>query len=96
MLQRIIGNLRDYPEEPCYEIHGAVYRNRDLYRAVCSLYWYLRRNNPPGKPVAVCGQKEFYMLASFLACACAGMPYVPLDDSIPEIRRQNILRQINP
>ncbi len=96
MLHKIIENLKANPQDVCYELNGVAYRNWELYHHVCRIYRYLRENNLPQKPVAVCGQKEFYMLASFLACACAGMPYVPIDDSIPEGRRQRILEQIHP
>ena len=35
------------------------------------------------------------MIATFLACACAGMTYVPLDVSIPQERKNNIIKQLN-
>ena len=96
MLHRIINNLKTCPQDVCYEINGAVYRNWELYRRVCRIAQYLLENNPTKQPVAVCGQKEFFMLASFLACACAGMAYVPIDASIPEERKKRILAQIHP
>ena len=96
MLHRVIENLRNRPQDICYEINGAVYRNWELDRDIGRIYRYLRKNNPSRTPVVVCGQKEFYMLASFLACACAGMPYVPMDNSIPEGRKRRILEQVHP
>ena len=36
------------------------------------------------------------MIASFLACSCAGIPYVPIDVSIPVERKKKIIEQINP
>ena len=96
MLHRIIHNLRTFPQDVCYEWNGTAYRNSELYRLICRITRYLRKHNPSKQPVAVCGQKEFFMLASFLACACAGMAYVPIDASIPEERKKRILAQIRP
>ena len=36
------------------------------------------------------------MIASFLACSCAGIPYIPIDVSIPVERKKKIIEQINP
>ena len=96
MLNRILHNLQDYPQDACYEIGGTVYRSGELYRFACSIFRHLLRANPQKKPVAVCGHKQIYMLASFLACACAGMPYAPIDVSVPEARKRRILQQLDP
>ena len=36
------------------------------------------------------------MKATFLACSFAGMTYVPIDENMPEDRKENIIEQINP
>lgn len=36
------------------------------------------------------------MIATFLACSFAGIPYVPLDNSIPKKRKDEIIKEINP
>lgn len=96
MLNKIINNLKAYPEDECYEINGNIYKNKDLYKYICNIYHYLLDNNKPKKNVVVYGHKDIYMIASFLACYCAGMPYVPIDTSIPIERKEKIIEQIHP
>lgn len=96
MLNKIINNLKDYPEDECYEINGNIYKNKDLYKYICNIYHYVLNNNKSKKGVIVYGHKDIYMIASFLACSCAGIPYVPIDVSIPVERKKKIIEQINP
>src|SRR5436853_7343361 len=42
-------------------------------------------------PVAVVGHKEPAMLIAFLGAVKAGHPYIPLDTSIPDRRREQII-----
>ena len=96
VLNRILNNLKTFPESECYEISGKVYKNKDLYKYVCNIYQYLLENNKNNKSVIVKGHKEIYMIASFLACSYAGMTYVPIDISIPEERKNVIIDKICP
>ena len=96
MLNKIINNLKDYPEDECYEINGNIYKNKDLYKYICNIYHYVLNNNKSKKCVIVYGHKDIYMIASFLACSCAGIPYIPIDVSIPVERKKKIIEQINP
>jgi len=48
-----------------------------------------------GSPVAVVGHKEPEMLIAFLGCVKSGHPYVPLDVSLPDQRRERILAAAN-
>ena len=47
-------------------------------------------------PVALYGHKQPYMKAAVLACICAGVPYVPLDSSLPRARLEMILQRTQP
>lgn len=96
MLSRILNNLKAFPEAECYEVSGKIYKNKDLYKYVCNIYHYLLEKNKSKKSVVVCGHKDIYMIASFLACSCTGVSYVPVDTSIPEKRKQAIIDKINP
>ena len=96
MLNKILNNLKMYPEDECYEINDKVYKNKDLYKYVCNIYNYLLKNNPNRKSVIVYGHKDIYMIASFLACSFAGMAYIPVDESIPNERRKKIVEQVKP
>lgn len=48
------------------------------------------------KPVIVYGHKHPYMLAAFIACAKAGVAYVPLDINMPENRIKDIIDSVEP
>ena len=96
MLNRILYNLINHPEDECYQIKDAVYKNKDLYRYVCSIYSFLTRRFSHQDRIVVYGHKEIYMLASFLACSFAGMTYIPVDVSIPVERRNRIIEQAQP
>ena len=92
----ILDNLRRYPEDECYQIKDKIYKNKDLYKYACNIYQYLLERCSYQDLIVVCGHKEIYMIASFLACSFAGMTYVPIDVSTPKGRRERIITQINP
>ncbi len=96
MLNKILLNLKKYPDDECYQIKDKIYKNKNLYKYICNIYNYLLINNKKRKPVIVKGQKQIYMLASFLACSIAGFAYVPIDEDAPEERTRKIIKQINP
>ncbi len=96
MLHKILSILLDRPDDVCYRIRGEAYRNRDLYRAVCNVRGWLLDNCSRGDRVIVRGHKDFYMIASFLACSYAGMTYIPVDSSVPEERLKKIVASSRP
>lgn len=96
MLNKILYNLKEYPEDESYQIKDIIYKNKDLYRYVCNIYHYLIKNYKYQDRIAVYGHKEIYMIASFLACSFAGMTYIPIDISIPEERKNSIIEQVKP
>ena len=96
MLEKILRNLKDDVEYVCYSDGENRYSNKDMYRFVSNIYTYLLRVNPEKSPVVVIGHKDVFVIASFLACSFAGMAYVPLDESLPSGRVENILKQISP
>ena len=96
MLNKILQNLKKYPDDECYQIKDKIYKNKNLYKYICNIYNYLLINNKKRKPVIVKGQKQIYMLAGFLACSMAGFAYVPIDEDAPEERTKKIIKQINP
>lgn len=65
MLNRILNNLKKYPEDECYQIRERIYKNKELYKYVCNIYNYLLENNQDKKAVVVYGHKEIYMVAVF-------------------------------
>lgn len=96
MLNKILYNLKKYPEDVCYQIRDKIYKNKDLYKYVCNIYHYLIKNCKHQDKIIVYGHKEIYMIASFLACSFAGITYIPIDISIPEERRKKIINQVQP
>ena len=95
MLKLILENLKDKSEYECYQINDKIYTNKDLYKYVCNIYQYLLTNNKERSNVIVYGHKDIYMIASFLACSFAGMTYIPVDESIPQERKEKIVKQAN-
>ena len=73
MLEEILENLKQKQEYDCYQINNKIYTNRELYRYICNIYEYLLKNNKQNKSVIVKGHKYIYMIATFLACAFAGI-----------------------
>ena len=96
MLNKILYNLKNYPEDECYQIRDIIYKNKDLYKFICNIYSYLIKNCKYQDKIVVYGHKDIYMIASFLACSLAGMTYIPIDISIPEERKAKIISQVNP
>jgi D-alanine--poly(phosphoribitol) ligase subunit 1 len=72
-------------------IHGdEQYTYRQVFRHAA----YLREKlgTERKNPVLVCGHKHPGMLAGFLACMASGRPFVPIDQSLPDARIQQIAR----
>lgn len=96
MLNKILDNLKNYPDDECYQIKDKVYKNKDLHKFVCNIYHHLLKNAKRKDKIVVYGHKDIYMIASFLACSLAGMTYVPIDTSIPKERKDKIIQQVKP
>ena len=96
MLTKILNNLKKYPYDECYQIEDKIYKNKDLYKYICNIYNYLLKNNESKRPVIVKGNKQIYMVASFIACSMAGFTYVPIDEEIPKEREMKIIKQVQP
>ena len=45
MLNKILQNLKNYPDDECYQIRKNIYKNKDLYKYVCNIYDYVLKNN---------------------------------------------------
>ena len=96
MLNKILYNLKNYPNDECYQIKDKIYKNKELYKYVCNIYNYLIKRCKYQDRIIVYGHKNIYMIASFLACSFAGMTYIPIDISIPEERKRKIINQVQP
>lgn len=95
ILDEILEKLKN-TKNKAYTINDESYSYSELYRFICNIYNFLLSNNKEKKPIIVYGHKEIYMKATFLACSFAGITYVPIDESIPNERVNNIIKQTNP
>ena len=93
MLKEILENLKQENEYICYQINDKIYTNRELYRFVSNIYYYLLENNKEKSNVIIYGHKDIYMIASFLACSFAGITYIPVDLSVPIERKNKIINE---
>ncbi|HXU27966.1 MAG TPA: AMP-binding protein, partial [Bacteroidia bacterium] len=52
-----------------------------------------KTNAPKGSPVLVYGDKEAFFLAAILACYRLGLPFIPINNSLPKKRIEKIIEQ---
>ena len=52
-----------------------------------------KTNAPKGSPVLVYGDKEAFFLAAILACYQMGLPFIPINNSLPKKRIEKIIEQ---
>ena len=96
ILDEILEILKAKSIDKAYTVNEKSYTYKELYKFVCNIYEFLLKENKKKEPVVVYGHKDIYMKATFLACSFAGMAYVPIDESIPTERFENIIKQIKP
>lgn len=96
ILDDFLNVLKTKNENKAYTINGKSYTYSELYKFVCNIYEFLLEKNPLKLPVAIYGHKEVYMKAAFLACSFAGITYIPIDESMPNNRVEQIIKQANP
>lgn len=96
LLEDILNVLKKESNDIAYTAYNKSYTYKELYKAVCNIYDFILKENIDKKPIIVFGHKEFYMKASFIASAFAGFAYVPIDESVPEKRINEIINQVKP
>lgn len=96
MLKTILWNLKNLSNKICYINEEGEHTYRELYKYVANLIVFLKNNCKNKSPILVYGHKEFFMPVSFLACSFCGIPYVPVDVSMPMSRINSIIEQVNP
>lgn len=94
MLNKILDQLNSNTVYECCQTPERIYTNKELYKYICNIYNYL--NTIEGKNIVVYGHKEIYMIASFIACACSGKTYIPIDRHTPNYRKDFIISKTNP
>lgn len=96
ILDDILIILKKESNNKAYTINERSYTYKELYKFTCNIYHFLLKENKKKRPVIVYGNKDIYMKATFLACAFAGITYVPIDEGVPDERIKQITDQINP
>ena len=96
ILDEILRILKEKSEDKAYTVNNKSYSYKQLYKYACNIYHFLIKENKEKRPVIVYGNKEIYMKATFIACSLAGMTYVPIDESTPKERVEQIINQVNP
>ena len=96
ILDEILEILKKKSNDKAYTINNESYSYRQLYQFICNIYHFLLKENKEKRPVVVYGHKEIYMKATFVACSFAGMAYVPIDESMPTQRVEQIIKQVKP
>ena len=96
ILDDILQILKQKSNNKAYTVNDNSYSYKQLYKYVCNIYHFLLKENVTKKPIVVYGHKEIYMKATFIACSLAGITYVPIDESMPKERINQIINQVNP
>lgn len=96
ILDDILKILKKRSKNKAYTINKKSFSYSELYNFSCNLYNFILEENKEKKPIIVYGHKEIYIKATFLACSFAGITYVPVDESLPEQRINNIIEQVEP
>ena len=96
ILDDILQILKEKSNNKAYTVNDQSYSYKQLYKYVCNIYYYLLKENINKRPIVVFGHKEIYMKATFIACSLAGITYVPIDESMPRERVNQIINQVNP
>lgn len=101
---QLLDNIKQYASERPNQIaiqndncRKSVLTYEELDRFSDMLAEYINKNVPQDKtPIIVYGNKNPYMVVSFLACVKAAHPYCPIDTSVPKERVGAIIEMIQP
>lgn len=96
ILDDILTILKENSNYTAYTIGNKSYTYSELHKFICNLYNFILTQKNNNNPIVIYGHKEVYMKACFLACSFAGVAYVPIDESMPKNRVEQIIKQVNP
>lgn len=93
LFERLHTWARLHPDRPAHRSGGVSLSYSELLTRARAVAAHLRAVLPDdGSPVLVHGHKEPEMLAGFLGAVGSGHPYIPVDNSLPAHRVENIAR----
>ena len=91
LFERLHTWARLFPDRPAHRSASAAISYSELMIHSRAVAAHLRRTLPDdGSPVVIHGHKEPEMLAGFLGAVGSGHPYIPVDDSLPAHRVDQI------
>lgn len=96
ILNDILNSFKDNGNKVFYVSNSEKYTYGEMYISIKKLYLYLKDCYKTKEPVIVYGHKSIYMIICFLACSFLGIPYVPIDNTLPKERIKDILDTVNP
>ena len=97
ILSKIDENAINDPNAIVYDNLGKQNNYADLKEYSDSLAAYIDQLGiATGSPIMIFGGQEFEMIASFLAAAKSGHPYIPVDINSSEERIESIIKIANP
>lgn len=95
-LAAIAAAMRTTPTRLAYHCSEGSLTYGQLGRFTEGLRRYIAARVPCGRPTVIWGQKGRLMPVAMLACAFAGVPYIPIDSATPLLRLQTLLAQSDP
>ena len=96
ILNDILKNLKNNGNKTFYVNNNEKYTYEMMYKSVKCLYSYLKECRVNKEPVIVYGHKSVFMIVCFLTCSFLGIPYVPVDSTLPKDRIKDIIDTVNP
>ncbi|MDO4910992.1 MAG: amino acid adenylation domain-containing protein [Corynebacterium sp.] len=76
--------------------NGEILSNHDLYGMVLSYADWLSARRQPDAPVVIILPRSPEFIAMVAACALTGIPWVPIDPSLPQARREYMCETAQP
>ena len=96
VMDRIKNTAAASPARIAFQVGREVMTYGELWERSGRLAMRLKGRIMTRKPIPVYGHKSPWMLVCFLACVRAGVPYCPIDTSVPSGRVRMILQALDP
>lgn len=96
LISKLTAALEKNSGHTAYDELGKQHTYQELEANVQSLAGFLEKSQPDHRPILVFGDHQFEMIATFLGCAFAGHPYIPVDSSSSLPRIKSILATADP
>ncbi|MFT8393471.1 MAG: D-alanine--poly(phosphoribitol) ligase subunit DltA [Liquorilactobacillus ghanensis] len=96
LISKLTAAIAQSGQNTAYDELGKQHTYHELQTDVQSLAGFLEKDQLDHCPILVFGDHQFEMIATFLGCAFAGHPYIPVDSSSSLPRIKSILATADP